>query len=343
MVCRFVPIALAVFLSLTLSSFAIASAGPGDKKPAQPAAEKPDVKEFDVTPTTPQSTDLVKKEASETYTVYDTPAGQTSTFSGKIDGLGDYGGSGLNALVGIIYLKGIFWNRYDNYQWASVRPDGTFTITSDRFPDARKALVVQQPGRPWTFLRHDFNPGDSAKDIVMNIQDSTTVWVQAEDAQGRGPQNGFQVEVFDGVKYTEPGATVTYQRLGRFSTYTGPLRLDLPNEPVALYVAGEGFAPFYQIIDPSSAQEFVFRLLPEGIIKGTVTKGDKPDAGQTVTVNCAAVPLAARTATTGADGTFSVSGLPPGRYAVTVSGSKLVAAAVVKPGETTTADVSVDD
>lgn len=293
-----------------------------------------------VTPSAVQGGSMGIRKVEPQYTVFPTPAGQPATFSGRVVGLNNYGGS--DALVGIVYLSGVFWNSYDNYQWASVRPDGSFSITADRSPGCMRALVVQQPGKPWTFLRHDFSPGDSAKDVVIQVGRAHRVLLEVEDAHGRRAAGGFQVEVFDGMRYVEPSSkSASYERLGFFFT-DGPqsqLPLYLPSDPVALYVAAPGLSPFYKVIDPTKSDRIVFRLSSAGSITGRVVKAGSPVAGASVLVGCSTNPLSWRTAVTDARGDFSVSDLAPGRY--TIRAASYSGTANVREGISTVVHVNL--
>ena len=334
-------LAFALLALSVAGAHAISSSGDEDGPGRQ--ADQPGTRTFDILPSTTQSADLAERQVDEVFTTFATPTGSSATFSGKVTGLSDYDNSGNNALVGIIYLNGIFWDKYDNYQWASLKPDGTFTITADRYPDAKKILVVKQPGRAWGFLRHDFAAGDSAKDIVINMTDGYRMLVQIEDSNGKPPQGAFQAEVFDGVKFKDAtGTFATYQRIGLFhSDGSEPwLVVDVPDEPVALYVSAPGLAPFYQIVDPSKTSVFVFRLLPAAEIHGAVTKGGAPLKDANVSVGCATDPLSWRTAKTADDGIFDIQNMPPGSYTVRVNDVDQPQV-VVNPGKTTEVSVAL--
>src|SRR4051812_23521610 len=99
----------------------------------------------------------------EPYTSFPTPAGQPATFSGKIVGLDSY----KDVEVAVITVVPREYFSHNAFVTALVRADGSFSLRSQDHLDLAKTICVRPPGRPWTYLRHDFPPGQSGRDIVL--------------------------------------------------------------------------------------------------------------------------------------------------------------------------------
>lgn len=264
------------------------------------------------------------------------PAGQVPVFSGKV--IADTALTG--AQVGIVSLKGSPWTNPNNFAWFPVKADGTFLARADRDPDAGKALVVNAPGHPLTFVPWNFSAREASSDVVINIPVARHVVVSAVGPDGVAASS-MTVEAFDAHDYrSAAGTTLVRQRLG---IATGPgsgVPLDLPDGPVGLYVSAQGLAAYYQIVDTAKAPRIEFRLLREGSVGVQVVKNGAPAAGVVVMTACPNAPFSARRRTTDGQGRFQLTGLAPGEYTMTAEGGR--GAARVRAGQNTTATLTLD-
>jgi len=151
----------------------------------------------------PPSPNSVKEPAPapEQFDIFQNEAGEPRTFSGKIVGVESMQG----VEIGLISMVGIYWNVKDAYQWEPVAADGSFSITDARYNNAGKILVMRGPNTAWTFLRYNFKPEESGRNIVLHAAPSkkvrltasgedmknlTKVWVEGFDAQTQYDDKG---------------------------------------------------------------------------------------------------------------------------------------------------------
>jgi hypothetical protein len=282
----------------------------------------------------PLPPELKKAQEPEKFERYATSPGGTPQFEGKVEGLKP----GENGEVGIISLVGTHWIKRDNYQWSRVKSDGTFEVTVDKQPEARKTVVFRAKDHPWVFLRAEFEPGESARNIVLRIPVSKKVLITAEDSQGERVKS-FATEVFNSYEiYDDAGKKLKAQRYDQFSTSNGELELDLANEPRALLIGGAKIAPYYQVIDPRQADRFHFRMLAPARVTGIVTRGKTPVPTTQVYIVNEAAPLSASIRKTDANGKFDIPGRVPGLHHMAIGGKELD----VKLDEGQTKELNVD-
>ncbi len=272
--------------------------GWGPTAPSNPDPSK-------ATPVVPEQFDLVQNDAQ-------TP----QVFSGKIE----MQGSTAGVEIGLVSLVGIHWNNPEAYQWEPVKSDGTFTITQAHYPEAFKALAVRGPHIPWTFLRYDFRPDESARNIVFKVPTPKRVRLIVHDSKG-DVLNRIGYEVFPAYAPEDDyGTKLRRQRMGTYKTDDAKfIEVELPVGKIALFVHHKGFASNYQIIDTRTANQFDFVLRPAGQIKIRVLDADGQPAPQTKVrwVNPAA-PLSLWETTTGTDGVAVGRELVPGTFEVHV-------------------------
>jgi hypothetical protein len=265
----------------------------------------------------------------EKLTRYPTPAGEPQTFSGKVVGLPP----NAVAQVGVVAMIGVQWIATDNYKWQKLAADGSFTITGDHKPKAAKALVVDVKGRAQTFLRAEFVPTESARDIELRLPSVRPVVITMEDDAGKDV-SGFRGEIFTGYQRTDDaGKVLEMQRLGNPTAIGGAIVFDAPaDEPIAVLLAGPRVAPYYAIIDPRQADEFHFKMLAESRIRGVVTRDGKPAGGERVFLSNDAAPLSASIRRTDGAGRFDAPGRTPGVHHIRIGTHESLVQ--VQPGET---------
>lgn len=186
------------------------------------------------------------------------------TFSGIVSGLRSTEG----VEIGIVSLNGAHWTNPRNYQWKAIESDGSFSITSDSFPEAGKTLVVRGPKLAWTFLPHDFRPGEGAADIVIPASESRKVRFSA----GPNPTesiNDASFQIFPILReFGNDGRPLRRQRIGeQHSKDQSSTELWLPTTPVGVLASAPGRASYYQAIDPRAADHFHFVLQTGGTLR----------------------------------------------------------------------------
>ena len=270
----------------------------------------------------------------EKFTRFPTPAGEPQTFSGRVIGIPQ----GKSAQAGVVALRGTHWASSANYKWTKCEGDGSFSVTGDHFPGARKAIVAAVDGSPWTFLRAEFLANQSARDIELRASPGKTIVLTMEDHQGRAVQ-GLRAEIFNAYeRLDDEGNKLQMQRFGMPASSRGAIVFAAPLEPIAVLVASNRLAPYYAIIDPREADEFHFKMLAEGRLRGVVTQNGQPAAGAQIYVYNPAAPLSATARKTDAQGRFDFVERTPGVQEISV-GSYHTSVSV-DPGET--ADVTIE-
>src|SRR3954463_2040128 len=116
----------------------------------------------------------------EKFTRVAAEAGKPQVFAGKVLDLDP----GHKADVGIVSLIGTHWLTSSNYEWFPLDKSMTFSVTSAQHADAPKALGLRAEGRPWTFLRAQFDPGEGATGIELRVKPSVKCVITMEDASG---------------------------------------------------------------------------------------------------------------------------------------------------------------
>lgn len=254
----------------------------------------------------------------EIFTRYPTPPAAAATFVGRVEGLKDP----ADAEVGIISLRGVQWTSNANYQWQPLNEDGTFTIAAAAFPEARRAIAVRSHDQSVTYLRAEFEPGDSAKDMVVRMKPTRLISIAANDSAGQ-PIKSFKVEIFDG---SADGPNITddedrplsTQRLDAPLASRGVLEVPLPLEPLCVMLSGNGIAPSFQKIDPRTSDHFAFSLLKATPISVTLTDHGKPVVDERVMLNNPAVQFSYTARKTDAAGKFTVPAGIPGTYRIAI-------------------------
>jgi hypothetical protein len=240
------------------------------------------------------------------------------TFAGKIAGLASMDG----VEVGLVSLIGIPWTNEDNYQWEKVAPDGTFSITDARHLDADKAIAVRGPQTAWTFLPFNFNGKHSSRDLVLNAALGRTVTVTASGPDMKDLDHVW-IELFDAYSQVDDhGNELNREWLGSYeSEDQKTLSAVLPPGEVALFVHHDGYAGFYQIVDPRKADHFHFVLMPGGGLEvETLDRDGKPKSGVSGNWRNSAAPLSYWEVHTNEKGDFLGKNLTPGTFQINVQG-----------------------
>lgn len=190
-----------------------------------------------------------------------------------------------------------------------------------------QAGVYGRPSERWT---------EQAKRIYLNaVQwalDATQAQITGRVASGGAPVAGAEVHAVDADERTTTGPD------GRF-------RLGVPEGTHTLRVTAFGFEPFETTVTVGRQETVEVSVdlvpVPRGGIAGTVRdRSGAPVAGAQVT---ATGPQQVQT-TTAADGSFTVNGLVPGEYTVTLRADHFVpatASATVVAGQTASVPVSL--
>ena len=294
------------------------SAAPRPAPPALPQAQVIRVV-AGATPAPPPPT--TAPSLPEALTRYLTPPGSRASFAGRVEGLANP----ANAEVGVVYLRGTHWLSTDNYQWQPVNADGTFTITAEKYPRARRALAVRSKGHSTTFLRAEFGANESARDIRLRMKPVRPITVVAKDSRGR-PVSSLRVEVFEpSIGYGEPrtddqGRDLVAQQLEVRVDPGNELTVAVPLEPVSLFIGGTGVASHLHTVDPRLSDRFEFQLLAATRIEGMVTRAGTPVAGARVMLNNDTEPLSYVARKTDAKGYFRLTNGVPGTYTIAVGG-----------------------
>ena len=265
----------------------------------------------EVAPTT-----LPLERPAEKFERFETPAGQPPTFSGKVLNLPP----GKRAHVTVVANVGTQWINAKNYKAVRVESDGSFTITADHKPDADKSLAVNVDGRLSQFLRAEFAPTESARNIEFRLPDVRSIVLSMEDAQAKAVQN-FRVEAFNAYTMHDDAAkALRIQRLTAGSTANGAIVFDAPaSEPIAVLLSANGLAPYYQIIDPREATAFHFKMLSASRIRGVVTRNGQPVPNEQMYLVNRAAPLSATLRKTDAKGRFDIGGRVPGQQDIRIA------------------------
>lgn len=282
----------------------------------------------------PAPADAAAREP-EKFERFETPAGQPPTFSGKVFGIPP----GKAARVVVVANVGTQWIQPKNYKSANVAPDGSFTIVADHKPEAEKSLMVSVDGRLATFLRAEFAPNESARNVEFRLADARPVVLTMSDPRGK-EVSAFRVEVFTPYRVSDDaGKELRMQRLHAASSAGGAIVFRAPPEPIAVLLSSNGLAPHYQVIDPREAEEFHFKMLPASRIKGVVTRDGQPLAGAEIYFVNRAAALSVTLRKTDAQGRFDVGGRVPGQQEIRIAGYST--AVQVEPGETAELNLEV--
>jgi beta-lactamase regulating signal transducer with metallopeptidase domain len=240
------------------------------------------------------------------------------TFSGRVVADGSLAG----VEVGLVSLVGVHWVNPAAYQWQAVRPDGTFSITDERYLDAPKALTVRGPNLPWTFLRYNFSSRQSATGIVLRAAPARTIQLSASGPDGRD-LTGSSFELFPAhAEYDDQGRVLRRQRLGEFESGAATsARVVAPEGEVAVFAHCAGYASYYQVIDTRHAEQFRFVLQAAGGMRISVVDQDgRPERGVSVRWVNPAAPLSISGSATDDSGRLRQGGLTPGNFVLNVTG-----------------------
>jgi RNA polymerase sigma factor (sigma-70 family) len=250
--------------------------------------------------------------ATEIFTRYPTPPGEKARFVGRVEGLTTTSG----AEIGIVYLRGTHWLTANNYQWQPLAPDGTFNITADKFPAARRAVMVRSKTQSATVLRAQFESKESAKDIILRAKPVRPITLTLKNSRDV-PVETAMIEIFVNQSDDQKRPLST-QRLDNPTVRGGRITLPMPLQPISLFISGGGIAPYYYNIDPRTSDRFEFKLLAPARITGTVTNGGKPVPNVRVILTNGAVGLSTVYRKTDAAGRFQWSAGIPGTYEISV-------------------------
>lgn len=239
-------------------------------------------------------------------------------FSGKVESSGSMEGFE----IGLVSLVGVHWVNPGAYQWQPVERDGTFSLTDSHYLEAPKAIVVRGPGIPWTFLRYNFGPDESATDIVLRPAPARTIRLTVGGPDGKDlPHASF--ELFPAhAEYDDQGRALRRQRLGEFSGGEATfVQIAAPAGEVAVFAHHAGYAGYYHVIDTRQADRFHFVLQQAGSMKISVVDGNgQPKAGIPVRWINPAAPLSISGSATNAQGSLSQGDLTPGTFVLNVAG-----------------------
>jgi beta-lactamase regulating signal transducer with metallopeptidase domain/outer membrane lipoprotein-sorting protein len=260
---------------------------------------------------------LLPPSASDVFEIVKRDGHEARTFSGKVVVHGPLDG----VEVGLISLVDIHWINPDAYQWQPVAADGSFSITDTRYLDADKALVVRGPDTPWTFLHHNFPSTEGARNIVLKADLPEHVHLTASGVDGK-ILTQFRCEVFPYAQYDEHGTELRRQRSGMFdSNGKDSIDLVLPPDNIALFCGADGYARFYQVIDPRKVHAVHLVLVRAGELKITVLDKDgKPKAGVHASWQSDDAPLSLDFHATNANGVIFAKGQTPSTFVVTIAG-----------------------
>ncbi|HEX8372370.1 MAG TPA: hypothetical protein VF585_06300 [Chthoniobacterales bacterium] len=264
---------------------------------------------------TPPSAD-VQRPPAPSFELKTVGAGETRSFSGRVEGRKE----GERLEVGLISLVGIHWvNEGETSQWQPVAEDGTFTIESAKYPDARKAICVRGPEAPWTFFPYDFAAKEAASNIIIRIPERRVITVTVGSTEEERLE-GLKVEPFIDGAVDHQGKPLRRQRLGYHEGRDAAVRLVVGAMPIALYVQCTGKATRYQLIDPTAADHFHFLLTTGGQLEISVRADGTPAANHPVQWINPAAPLSYGRANTDASGNLVVRNVVPGEFSITVNG-----------------------
>jgi hypothetical protein len=169
------------------------------------------------------------------------------------------------------------------------------------------------------------NTGTSARTgtvTVVNaystVVDTFTVTQQPQQAASAGYYLSGVVKANSSTGAAVPGVTVSLGNQTATSDSTGSFLISgIPAGKYALKVSKDGYAPYANSAFNVSSNQNVTVILPQIFtLSGTVTSGSAGGAalsGALVSINGMA------TASTGTSGGFTITGIPAGTYAVTIS------------------------
>jgi hypothetical protein len=268
------------------------------------------------------------KVDQEQYTSFPTPAGQPPTFSGKVVGLDSFN----DVEVAVITVVPREYFSHNAYVTALVRADGSFSLRSQDHLDLAKTICVRAPGRPWTYLRHDFPPGQSGRDIVLRADEGKKVTVSAR-RQG-GPEKSFvTVEAFDGYQRRDnEGKAVQSAYYGGHDSSDGTSWVMLPLRPMALRIRADGSANSFVMVDPREVDQLIVILPSEARVHARIIKSGQNFKFHTVWFFNPAARLSWGGVETNEEGVFELRGLMPGEYIFIVDGQNF--STVLKQGRT---------
>jgi hypothetical protein len=271
----------------------------------------------------------------EQYTSFPTPAGQPPTFSGKVVGLDSY----ADVEVAVITVLPREYFSHNAFVTALVRADGSFSLRSQDHLDLAKTICVRAPGRPWTYLRHDFPPGQSGRDIVLRAEEGKKVTVTAR-RQG-GPEKSFvTVEAFDGYQRRDnDGKIVQSAYYGGRNSMDGTAWVMLPMRPMALRIRADGSANSFVMVDPREVDHLIVTLPSEARVRARIIKNGQNVKFHTVWFFNPAARLSWGGVETNDEGVFELRGLMPGEYIFMVDGQNF--SSVLKQGRTNDVSFSV--
>jgi hypothetical protein len=195
-----------------------------------------------------------------------------------------------------------------------LRDDGTFSMRPSHSDDRPRTLCVRAPGHPWTYLRHDFPPGASGKDIVLHLEPGKKILVHAQ-LQGGPAKTWMMVEAFDGYQRRDDHqAPVHSEYYGGHQSDEGSAYIMLPLRPMALRVRADNSASGCVIVDPREVDEVTIRLPKEGRLNVHVVSGSRELPQKTVWLFNPCQRLSWMGIETGTDARFDLEGLMPGQY-----------------------------
>lgn len=247
-------------------------------------------------------------------------AASPRVFSGRVMVQGPLDG----VEVGLVSLVGVHWVNPDAYQWQPVNPDGSFSLTDTHYPDAAKAIAVRGPNTPWTFLRYNFAPTESATNIILHGDEPRKIQLSVSGADGRDlSQSSF--EFFPAqAQYDDFGKALRRQRLGEFeSGDQTAAEIVAPPGKIAVFAHHDGYASYYQVIDTRQAEHFRFVLCAPGRMKITVLdQAGNPKSGVRVNWVNPAAPLSISGTSTDGNGVIVQDNLSPGTFFLNAPGFK---------------------
>lgn len=268
------------------------------------------------------------------YTAFPTPAKERATFSGKVVGLSSY----VDVEVTIISVFPREYFSHDATVTTLVRPDGSFSLKAQDHPERPKTICVRVPGRPWTYLNHDFAPTESGRDIVLRAQEGKKITVTAM-LDGSSERNWMTVEAFDGYQRRDrEGKPVMSEYYGGRDGMEGTTAIILPLRPMALRIRAEGSANTCVMVDPREVDHLTVRLPREAKMKTHVTKEGKPYTFRPIWFFNPTSRLSWGGVETDGKGDFELSGLMPGSYVFMTETGQFTS--TLKQGHTN--DVSID-
>lgn len=244
------------------------------------------------------------------YTAFPTPPKERASFSGKVVGLSSY--ADVEVTVISVFPREYF--SHDATVTTVVRPDGSFAIKAQDHPERPKTICVRVPGRPWTYLNHDFAPNESGRDIVLRPQEGKKITVTAT-LDGSSEKKWMTLEAFDGHQRRDrEGKPVMSEYYGGRDGNEGTATIILPLRPMALRVRVEGSANTCVMVDPREVDHLTVRLPREARMTARITKHGKPYTFRPVWFYNPTSRLSWGGVETDGKGDFELRGLMPGQY-----------------------------